>query len=364
LLEALRAGSFEAGMQLAKILDGNDQRVHDLVGVYRLLVALRPGDLGVLRHLLAAVIKDNDLVYASALRHAYLVFESPREAPLAPALQLQHEQTDALLRLLSPEPAPALEALALIWQEATHLFRTRSSDHPEFQRVVPASTGPLGQLSSATMRLFGATRTAVWHRAGGSAVTFRVRLRNPIELLIDGDGQPESPDFRYHFGAMLLATRPEYALMYGLSEIELHTVLDAVLAAFGPPRRLQGDVAQIAQFAESLWESLSPRVQRRMQELCEDPRVITYANALEATNRALRRAGLFIAGDLGVAVRQVCDEDGDALSVLLESDGLRTLCESNPHIADLVRFATSLEYAEARWRQPRTQSSAMRQLQR
>jgi tetratricopeptide (TPR) repeat protein len=362
LWRRLRAGETEAGLSLAAALEADATRVHELVGVYRLCAAQQPGNLVVLQKLYEASVSDSDLVYATCLRHTCMSFRSPGEAPAAPGLTYQQEDNTALLRLLSPQPVPALEALALIWQEATHLFRPRSSQLPDYKRVAAAETNPFSQLVAAAAHLLGATRTAVRHRAGGAAVSFRVRLQSPVELLVDGDAQPESPEFRYHFGAMLLATRPEYALMYGLSEIELTTVLDAVLAAFGPPRRLEGDVAQIAQFAESLWESLSPRAQRRMQELCEAPEQMSYSVALVGTNRALRRAGLFVSGDIGVAVRQVCEEDREDVSVLTRPDGLSILCARNEHVADLVRFATSLEYAEARWRPPRAQSNTLRQL--
>lgn len=362
LWERLVAGETDAGLALAELLQPDATRAHELVAIYRLCASQRPGDPALLQKLCEASVRDRDLVYASAVRHVCLVFSTPKDAPAAPELTLQQEDSAALLRLLSPSPVPALEALALIWQEAIHLFRPRSSQLPEYRRVSASTTSAFGQLVATAGRFLGATRTAVRHRAGSPSMTFRVRLQNPVELLIDGDCQAESPEFRYHFGAMLLATRPEYALMYGLSELELTTVLDAVLAAFGPPRRLDGDVAQIAQLAESLWESLSHRTQRRMQELCEDPEQISYALALAGTNRALRRAGLFIAGDLGVAVRQVCEEDREDPGVLEHPEGLRSLCERNEHIADLVRFATSLEYAEARWRQPRSQSGTLQQL--
>ena len=65
-------------------------------------------------------------------------------------------------------------------------------------------------------------------------------------------------------------------------------------------------------------------------------------------------AGLFACGDLGVSIREVAASEG--LSVADKS--LRELCEESEAVADLVRFATSLEYADARWRSGTSRSSA------
>src|SRR5690606_26709238 len=108
---------------------------------------------------------------------------------------------------------------------------------------------------------------------------------------------------------MVLATRPEFALMLALPEDEVRALLDAVLLAFGPPGRVHASAANVASLAQRLWE-LGPHAQRRMQELASKPEAIDYRVAWIATLRAMRRAGLFVSGDLGVASRQVCADEG------------------------------------------------------
>jgi hypothetical protein len=64
----------------------------------------------------------------------------------------------------------------------------------------------------------------------------------------------------------------------------------------------------------------------------------------------MRRAGLFAAGDLPVAVRMTVAELSLSLDTpLTEPEGLAAACRAHPALADLVRLATSSEYADARW---------------
>lgn len=358
LFKELQEGSVEAGRKLSEQLEQTSARIQDLVSVRRALVLLRPGDGAALQDLIGAARRDGDYIYEAALAHARDVVTTPAEAPAPPRLDRQQAQGEELQRLLDPESTPVLEALTTVWQEARHVFGSQSQSLPGYTEIPLGASTDEGRLMGTIARLLGVTRTVIRQRRGPPELEFRVRLDQVSELLIDGEGEFDAPDVQYHLGAMLFATRSEYALMYALGEDELRTIIDSMLAAFGPPRRLQGDVATIARLAESLWESLSPRSQRRMQELCADPELMSYEVAISHTNRAMRRAGLFVCGDLGVALKQACLADGESALVLRQPNGMVQLCRENERVADLVRFATSREYAEARWRTSNLATSA------
>src|SRR5690606_7959184 len=134
---------------------------------------------------------------------------------------------------------------------------------------------------------------------------FELVLAHPAALVVKGQIEAESARFRYHFGRMMFATRPEYALVFGLEDDELDTVLSAIGVGFGPPRRLDGDVTHIAHLAERFWEMLPPQAQRRLGELCEHTHVLEPTLMQEGARRALRRAGLFVSGDLSTALAEV-----------------------------------------------------------
>jgi hypothetical protein len=87
-----------------------------------------------------------------------------------------------------------------------------------------------------------------------------------------------------------------------------------------------------------------------MHEICADISRLTYEGAIEGTRKIMRRAGLFAAGDLAIAVRMTVNELALPLDIpLADPDGLAAACRAHPAIADLVRLATSSEYADARW---------------
>jgi hypothetical protein len=259
-----------------------------------------------------------------------------------------------MIRLLAGPIQAGCEALGLVWQHLPDLFRQDSPDPMVERRVDLSSGNPLGELVLELGRLFGCARVGVYESRQPGPTEFELVLAQPAALVIQGEVSPDAPHFRYHLGRMLFATRPEYALIVGLDGEELRTVLGAVAVGFGPPRRLSGDVSQIAHLAERFWELLPPHAQRRLGELCEQPQVLEADLVQEGARRALCRAGLFACGDLGVAIREVASAEGTSL----EGKGLRELCEESDAVADLVRFATSLEYADARWRSGASRSSA------
>jgi hypothetical protein len=362
LLHALRSGDVAAGKELVRSLADQPARSHDLVNVCRALVQLSPGQLEPVERLAAAALADRDTSYAAALRHCVATFQNPGNAPVAPALQHQTEQIDVLSRLLCGAPLPpALETLSILCRNVPQLFRQQESLEGT-RKVALDGLGPLSQLVTVLHRLFGTHKTQVLERPGPRPVTFRLLLGEPVTLLIDGEGNPLAAEYRHYFGATLFGSRPELALACGLPRERLAVVFDAVLAAFGPPRQLSGDVARVAQLAERLWETVPARAQRHLQELCEQPDQVTLERALRVAQSAWLRAGLFASGDLGIAARDAARLVGIDSASLYDPKVLESASEQHEMLAELLRFATSLEYAALRWNEPRTLSSLHGQL--
>ena len=136
--------------------------------------------------------------------------------------------------------------------------------------------------------------------------------------------------------------------MFGSPESQTRGVLKGLGLAFGRPTEDRSGLTAIANLAEVLWESIPPRAQRRLRELCDDSLVLDYDAALGSARRSVRRAGLFACGDLATALREtIADEELDE-SLLDAPDGPTRLCRHEA-VADLVRLATSIEYAQVRW---------------
>ena len=152
-------------------------------------------------------------------------------------------------------------------------------------------------------------------------------------------------------GASLTGAMPEHALVTGLPEEELRVVLDALLAAFGPLGAVPRENARAVRLAQDLWQLVPRRHERRLRTICESAAALDAVEVVAKTRQAMRRAGLFAAGDVGTAVQLAAIElrtPLDATRTPAEI-GLASTCAAHPGLADLVGLALRSEFAEARW---------------
>ncbi len=352
LFAALGNGSLEAGKELVRQLENRSDRTHDLVHVCRRVVELVPGDRWVLEKLHEAALADHNLAYGHAVDHVLSLFDRSRSPVEAPPLEAQPEQPDHVRALLFRDTlGPTAEALALVWEGAEHVFRRDAGTYgvTGVERVPLGAPTPLAHIYSAAARALGLTRTPLFQRRSSGAVTVSVALLSPPALILSGDVRRESPELAFHVGAMLAAAMPEHVLLFGSPESQTRAVLKGLSLAFGSPRDGQSGLTSAANLAEVLWESIPARSQRRLRELCDEPGALDYDTAMATARRAVRRAGLFVTGDLAVALAEACADESIAPKSLSEPNGLSALCSASPAVADLVRLAASSEYAEARW---------------
>jgi hypothetical protein len=356
LAAELAAGSLDAGRELVRQLENRRSRAHDLVAVCRRLVALAPGDRKLLRQLYDATLSDRNHVYARAVEHVLALFDPSVEPVSPPPLGDQPEDPQRVRALLARELAgPAAEALALVWDNAAHVFRRDPSTYgvTGVERVPPGAPSPLARAYTAASRVLGLGRTPLFQKKNFGSITLGVALLSPPAVITSGEIARETPELSYHLGAMLFATLAENVLLFGCPEEQVRTVLKALLLAFGPPEQHRPHVASAASLAEVLWERIPARAQRRLRELCHDPEGFGYGVAQAIARMAIRRAGLFVCGDLGVALRETCRMEGIPIESLSTPTGLSALTRERAEIADLVRLATSSEYAGARWQPAR-----------
>jgi hypothetical protein len=348
-------GAADAGRELITLFEARPDRSHDLVVICRRLVELLPGDQFALTKLAAAARADKNFAHARAIEQVLSVGDATRVDP--PSLADQSEQPELVKTLLFRDTTTSgAQALALVWEGAEHVFRRDPTTYgiTGLERVPLGAPTPVARVYSSAARALGMTRTPLFQRRAPGTVSLSVALLSPPALILTGDVTDESPPLRFHMGAMLAATLPEYALLFGSPESEAQAVLRALALAFGPPdRQSHTSLAAAKNLAEVLWESVPARSQRRLRELCDAAEELEYEVVMEAAKSALRRAGLFVSGDFGVAVRETCAALGLAASVLREPDGLAKLCTSSDQVRDLVTLATSPIYAEMRWQPAR-----------
>jgi hypothetical protein len=355
LFEAFNQGSFDAGERLIDLFGDAPERTRDVLAIRRHQAALRPGDRGVLQKLHHAALGERDAVYARAVEHVLRAFDAGAgplpPPPLAAQRELPEGVAPVLLRGLS---VPICEALGIACE--TGLFK---KDMPHYglsglERVQPNAPTLIGETYGRIVRLFG-YRPSLFHRRNGGELEAQVGLLVPPAVILNGEVREETAELRYLLGALLTGALDSYALLNALPEERVRTLIDALRAAFGPVGAAPRGSSVVVQLAQQLWQTVKPRGERRLHEIFAETEGLDYEQALGAARQAMRRAGLFAAGDLALAVQKTCDELHLQLAVPLGApDGLAKACSASPAIADLVRFATRTEYADARWQASQT----------
>ncbi|MDQ2645983.1 MAG: hypothetical protein M3020_19365, partial [Myxococcota bacterium] len=352
LYEGLLAGDYGAGRELLERLERNPDRARDFLLVCRRFALLHPGDRFALERLYQATLREGNAVHAEAITHTLAVLDGAAERARPPPLSDIEDNPDTVRTLILRDlGSRALDAFALVWEGAEHVFRRDASTYgvTGLERVPPGSPTPLAKAYAAASRALGLSRTPLFQRRSAGSITVSLALLSPPAIVVSGDVRSETPELAFHLGAMLLGTLPQFVLLFGSSEAQARAVLAGLRFAFGPP---QGGSSSggIPSLAEILWESIPARLQRQLRELCDEPRALEYDGAMHLAGAATRRAGLFVCGDLGVALREVCIDEQIPVERLGHPDSLAELARSSSSIRSLLQMAVSLEYAETRWR--------------
>jgi hypothetical protein len=359
LSAALSEGSIAAVDELDKLFSEDPARSVALLKVRRQAVELRPGDMRRLAALRDAARLDKNPNYVRALEHVLHAFQ-PGEHPLAPPpLSSQQTQPGMLTLLTRHSRELAGESFGLVWEGATGLFAKPATAYrmTGLERVAPGPMWTLSRLYEVALRLLDTPRFSLFHRRGSGPLTLTVALLQNPAAILGGDAQHDSADVRWMLGHALASVLPQNALPLGLPEKEARLLWDVLLGAFGPPGRAKMDRSH-ANLSEMLWQTLSPRAQRRLKELLGNDDPTPFELVIERANQSGRRVGMFLTGDFAHAARTVVAEH-PALdpAQLAEPGGLAKLCAALPSLADLLRLAVRPEYADARWHVPSPQSS-------
>jgi tetratricopeptide (TPR) repeat protein len=363
LWEALADGLVEAGDVLAPMVSSSGDRAPDLVRLRRQQALLEPGDAARLEALRAAALADEDRVYARAVEHVLRAFD-PGAGPLPPPpLSHQPEQPGVFAVLVRPSMDAAGEALALLWEGAMQLFVRDAASYgiTGVERVVPGPTSVIARLYETSMRLLGTARIPLFlSRAPSHGPAAQVALLSPPSVVLSGDAREDSTALRFMLGRAMSAALPQNVLRQGVTAREGAALVEALRAAFGSPEIGRRVDVHAARLAESFWQMVPARTQRRLQELLSGG-IAPFEELLARAEQSGRRVGMFLAGDFGFAARVAVAETAPQLEQALSTANLRSVCEQSPPLTDLVRLAISREYADARWHvvAPPTQRGTM-----
>ncbi|MBV9948465.1 MAG: hypothetical protein JOZ69_16560, partial [Myxococcales bacterium] len=351
LWESLADGIVEAGDALAPLLSKSPERASELVRVRWQQVSLEPGDVGRLEALRDAALADDDRVHARAIEHVLRAFD-PGAGPLPPPpLAAQPDQTGILALLMRPSMDAAGEAFGLLWEGAMQLFVRDPASYgiTGVERVIAGPSSAISGLYEVALRVLGTPRIPLFaSRALAGPVTSHAALLAPASVIVNGDLRQETTELRFELGRGIAAALPANVLRRALPLAEGRVVLDALRTAFGSPELGQRVDSRAARLAESFWQIIPARAQRRLQELLPAATLAEYEDLVEAALQSGRRVGMFLAGDFGCAARSLLAE-AVRLDPVPSPQALRELCLAVPALADLLRLAVRAEYADARW---------------
>jgi tetratricopeptide (TPR) repeat protein len=350
LQEALADGLIEAGDLLDSLLSGSPERLTERVRVRRQQVAIDPGDVGRLEALRAAALADGDRVYASAVEHVLRAFDSSAGPLAPPMLATQLEQPGILAFLMRPSMDAPGEALGLLWEGGAQLFARATTSYAitGIERIIAGPQSAIARLYEIAVRALDAPKVPLFVMRGGSGPpSAQVAVLVPPSVIVSGDVREDTTALRYELGRGICGALAQNVLRIGLSPPEGRTIVEALRAAFGPPdigRRVDPNAARVA---ESYWQVLPPRMQRRIQQLLGGGNLPDHGELVARAHQSGRRVGMFLCGDFGYATRALLAESNSGFVAKLSD--LRDLCQTSPELADLLRLATSAEYASARW---------------
>jgi hypothetical protein len=255
--------------------------------------------------------------------------------------------------LARPSMDASGEALGLLWEGAMQLFVRDAASYgiTGVERVVPGPSSAIARLYDVSMRVLDAPRIPLFvPRTSAGKPTSHVALLSTPSVILTGDVREETADLRFALGRGMAGALPQNVLRLGLPAPEGRALTDAMLAAFGSPDTGPRLDARTARLAESFWQIVPARTQRRLQELLGTAARVEYEELLARAHQSGRRIGLFLSGDFACAARSLLAESGMRTVQEPSVGDLRRLCQQLPSLADLLTLAVSPEYASARWR--------------
>lgn len=349
---AVEPSELELAIAVGEAVKGDPDQLRAWLADGKRWLSRWPLSLPLAELVLKGVRLESHICHEHALEHVISVLRGDPQVRRPPELSEQPLHDDTVRSLLTRDLVTVeAEALALVWDGAEHEFLLEASDY-EVTGVlrVSGTASPLSRIYSEVARRFGMTKTPLFYRRSNQPLETRILLLSPAGALLEGDLGTEERLIGYRVGCALWATLPEHSLLFGMSTERVLLVLRALNLAFGANEQPNATVGEALRLAQVLWQTVRSRSQRRLRELCSGP--LEYERARFAANQVLRRAGLFVCGDLEVALHAAAADIGLDPNHLRERSWTEW-CGDAPELIDLFRFACSAGYADTRWQSGR-----------
>ncbi len=298
--------------------------------------------------LLARLERHEHALAVRSVREALMGRESNATAP---SLQQTPElPPDTVVKwLIQDEAAAFAEIGSLLWDALATVFRREITGYgvTGVDRVITAAPTEIARLFSAVVRTLQLPRTSLFVRGQVPGGVLVARAQPPAVVLAAALTH-DAPVPRYLLGFGVEGTRSGWVLVASLDAEDRSALARAVLATFGPNGSLAGEPTTVTRLARELVAALTPRSQKRLEDLLAELAVsktpFSETTWVAAADRARARAGLLSSGDFAVASQMVVirHRGGGSADVPAEIHKLEAL-------RDLARFAVSDVYLRMRW---------------
>lgn len=259
------------------------------------------------------------------------------------------------------------DALRLLWDGGSSILSEAlpKVDVPADARVSPLGDDLLSVSWGEALKRLGQSKVALVDDRGvslddGDAPDgapdggyFQVRWQHP-PIIVALDRARESEDeneLRFALARAVYFSRPDAVFAAGLKRISLATVLSATMQAFHPrhSRRKHHQKADsvVGKLSQELARKLPMKVSRQLTQVFKehDEESFDSRSWRAGIRRAGNRVGLTLAGDIEAALRVVLPTESERTP-----DSLPEAVRSDEDLRDLIAFASSEQFVEARRR--------------
>ncbi len=245
---------------------------------------------------------------------------------------------------------PLVQALALVWEGASPLFRESLEESGVMprDRIAPFGAHPLAEPYAEAIQMLRPGDVAIYAHGGTHAM--RVARTHPPSIVAPDHLEPDAAAIRFRVGRAIELARAGHVLLATLERSQGELLLSAVAAAFGPADRPKS-AREATRLGAELFRTMPARLQGRVRDLMVD-RVtcdVPYQTVRAAIDTAAVRAGLLLAGSVSSALRAIAVDDPTLEGADLASDlGFGAAAHASPTLRALLRFALDDAYLAAR----------------
>ena len=248
------------------------------------------------------------------------------------------------------------EVLAAVWEGAPGLSQANldSFGVTAKDKVSTVADLAIAQIWGQAAKTLGNRRTSLYLRPDADFDGVSLVGVAPPAIVVGPRLAEEAAvgELRFRIGRALELGRPEYLLAATLPAPEFDILFMGVLKAFHPKhaRFRAGSEDAATEQAAKLKKALPYKIAKRVGELFQEHAEIALdpARWREGAREAGNRAGLLLCGAAKVAVHIVGHESIPGASAALDAETLRDHAGKPGPLRDLLRFAVSDAYLDAR----------------